>query len=367
MEEKKTGANGAAAKKSAAAKNKATAAKPAAAKNKATAAKKPAAKKTAVKNKARKPVLAREAEDDYGLKLFFQPIFVPAENRIYGYECLMRIVDRELGTITPDVFLSVAQKNASLIKGLEEWSLAELFRTAKIFRDNKKYIEMLSLNIDTSNFFKKDFFQRVSRYFEKITDNICFELKEDAFFSDDAAVAETLSRLRDAGIKIAVDDFTANFLTFDWGDKVPFDIIKIERAYIDRLLTSPKAHLIVEKIVEFARRYNLEMVGVGVENAETEAELIKLGVNKMQGYYYAKPLQIKRLLSAAPVPVHDAAAEKPAAASDAKDEKPAVAAEKSDAKAESAHGESAAENSANDEAAAAVAATNGDSDGVTDK
>lgn len=296
-----------AAKTAATKKQSAAAAKPAAAKaskpaaktaSKPSAAAKKPAKKTPAKKTVKKPlkISARDLDDEYGLKLFFQPIYEPAENRVYGYECLLRIVDRELGTITPDVFLGVAQKNASLMKGLEDWALGELFRTAKVFRENKKYIEMLSLNIDTNNFFKKDFYDKVSKYFEKITENICFELKEDAFFSADPLVAETIAKLRAAGIKIAVDDFTANFLAFDWGDTLPFDMVKIDRAYTDRLLTSPKAKLIVEKIMDFTQRRGVDVVAVGVENAEQESELMKLGCTKMQGYYYAKPLQIKRLI-----------------------------------------------------------------------
>lgn len=291
----KTKTTARAAKTNAAAK---TAAKPTTAK----AAAKPAAKSGA-KKPAKKPVKKAELlrrspdlEDEYGLKLFFQPVYQLSQDRVYGYECLLRIVDKELGTITPDLFLSVARKNPTLMKGIEEWSLREIFKTSKLFRENKRYVEMLSLNIDTSNFIKKDFYSKVSLYLEKITENIYFELKEDVFFDGDKTVVETLQKLRDAGIKIAVDDFTANFLTFDWGSEVPFDMIKIERTYIDRFLTSPKARLIVEKIVEFAKERNLELVAVGVENSEQEQALGKLGIDKMQGYYYSKPMQFKRLL-----------------------------------------------------------------------
>lgn len=248
-------------------------------------------KKSPLKNKA-----ARDVDDDYGLKLFFQPIYVPNENRVFGYECLLRIVDKDLGVITPDAFLNVAKKNVSLMKGLEDWSMSELFRIAKLFRDSRKYIEMISLNIDTNNFFRKDFYERMSKYFDKINENIYIELKEDAFFSSDPVVTETLIKLRHAGIKIAVDDFTANFLTFEWDDQLPFDMIKIDRAFIDRFMISPKAKLIIEKIIAFAALHKVDLVAVGIENADQEKELLAMGCTMMQGYYYAKPLQIKRLL-----------------------------------------------------------------------
>lgn len=287
-----------AAKPAAKAAAKTPAGKNAGGKSAAGGAVKTAAKKKPSKKPVKKAELLKrspELEDEYGLKLFFQPVYQVSQRRVYGYECLLRIVDKELGVITPDLFLSVARKNPTLMKGIEEWSLREIFKTSRLFRENKRYLEMLSLNIDTANFVKKDFYDKVSAYLEKITENIYFELKEDVFFDGGKEVAETLRKLREAGIKIAVDDFTANFLTFDWGKEVPFDMIKIERTYIDRFLTSPKARLIVEKIAEFGKDRGLELVAVGVESKEQEEALSRLGIDKMQGYYYSKPMQFKRL------------------------------------------------------------------------
>lgn len=287
-----------------------TAAKPQIAKKsavvtkRATAAKSAPQKKAAPKKTAKKQepsanaLLSLDLDDEFGLKLFFQPVYDPSKEVIYGYETLLRIVDPDLGTITPGKFMAVAKKNASLLRQLEEWTVAELFRAQRMFRDNRKQVRMLSANIDVLSLQRKDFYEYVSRFFDKIVENIYFEVKEDAFFDDDPNVLRTIDKLRLAGIKIAVDDFTSNFLTFDWGDEVPFDMVKIDRAYIDRILTSPKAQLIVNKIIDFAKRYSLEIVAVGVENKEQEQKLLNMGIEKLQGYYYAKPLKIKMLIDA---------------------------------------------------------------------
>lgn len=290
--------------------------KPATSSTAKAAAKKPAAKKTAAKNSAKtaakkKPAVRRprinlslfndlDIEDDYGLKLYFQPIYEPQRERIFGYECLLRILDRDLGMLTPDMFLSVAQKNPSLMRGLEDWTVAEIFRTQEKFRQKRKFVDLLSINIDTGNIERTDFYERTKSHFGKIVEGIAFELKQDVFFDERPIVKETLNKLRRDGILIAVDDFTADFLTFDWGDEVPFDYIKIERTYINRLLDSRKAHMIVQKIVEFAKRYEVDVVAVGVENAAQEAELLNLGITKMQGYYYARPLDTKRIYETPP-------------------------------------------------------------------
>lgn len=253
-------------------------------------------KKTTKKKPMSLEMAAGSYDDEYGLKLFFQPIYLPLEKRIFGYECLLRVVDRQLGVLTPDVFLDVAKKSTTLMRGLEDWSMGELFRTARKFRERRKEIDMLSINIDTADIERKDFLERTKKYLEKIVDNIVFEFKEDVFFNENKDVYQRLKVLRQAGVKVAIDDFSADFLAFDWGMDTPFDIIKIERIYVDRLLTSPKSHLIIEKIVEFAKKYELDVIAVGVENSEQEQELLKMGVEKMQGYYYAKPLSIKRLI-----------------------------------------------------------------------
>lgn len=320
------------------------AAKTAASSTAKSAAKKPAAKKTAAKTNAKtaaksKPAVRRprinlslfndlDIEDDYGLKLYFQPIYEPQRERIFGYECLLRILDRDLGMLTPDMFLSVAQKNPSLMRGLEDWTVAEIFRTQEKFRQKRKFVDLLSINIDTGNIERTDFYERTKSHFGKIVEGIAFELKQDVFFDERSIVKETLNKLRRDGILIAVDDFTADFLTFDWGDEVPFDYIKIERTYINRLLDSRKAHMIVQKIVEFAKRYEVDVVAVGVENAAQEAELLSLGITKMQGYYYARPLDTKRIYETPPdMLIHADGAESPKESENNKESEQALNAE----------------------------------------
>ncbi len=294
------------AKASAAAKEapaKATEAKTAA--KTATTKKTAAAKTTAAKSKtsgavskamrggsAAKPAAPAVSEDDCGLKLFLQPMYAPKERAVFGYECLLRIVDMELGMLSPGVFLDVAEKHPNLIAGMERWAIEEICDMIKKAGKSSASASLFALNISTKHFFEPDFYATVAKAVKESGINasrLGIELKEEVLFERPEYVDSTFRKLRELGVKVAIDDFGIEFFSV-FRDKVPnIDAVKIDRSYTQSFLTNPKSKTIVSAVIDYASGNGLDVIAVGVEKQEQEDALLELGCEKMQGFLYARP------------------------------------------------------------------------------
>jgi len=228
-------------------------------------------------------------EANSGLNLLYQPIFEPAKNLLVGYECLLRIYDMELGVLTPDMFIEVAQKDVKLIKRLEDWSIEEVLRTSKKLAG--RGISILAVNISTIHFKDDDFVKTKARLIEKAgfkPDNVYFELKTDALLLPLAETTAKIASLKNLGIKIAVDSFAAPQENEQPKPEFALDMIKIPINIVKDFMTDKNARLLIKALIMYARQRDIEIIALGVETKEQEEALLKLGVRKMQGYLYSK-------------------------------------------------------------------------------
>lgn len=236
-------------------------------------------------------------EANSGLKLLYQPVFDPVKNMLIGFECLLRIYDVELGILTPGMFLEVAQKDAKLIKRLEDWSIEEVLKASKKLKEQN--VSILSVNISTKHFFDADFVEMTSRIIEKTEIkpyNIYFEMSEEVLFGPYVEVINKFAALRALGIKIAIDNFGTTYFNAD-SSKPEFvlDMVKIPFGLVKKFMDDRKAKSLIRIIVAHAKQKRTDVIALGVETKQQEEALLKMGIKKMQGYLYSKPLATHKL------------------------------------------------------------------------
>jgi EAL domain-containing protein (putative c-di-GMP-specific phosphodiesterase class I) len=238
-----------------------------------------------------KRIKSEVSEANNGLNLLYQPIMEPAKNLLVGYECLLRIYDMELGVLTPDMFMEVAQKDVKLIKRLEDWSIEEVLKTSKKLAG--RALSILAVNISTKHFQDGDFVETTARLIEKSgvkPNNVYFELKEDALLVPCAEITAKIAALKDLGIKIAIDGFVAPQENGPPKCEFGLDMVKLPLRAVKDFITNKDSRIIIKAIIAYAKQRDIEVVALGVETKEQEEALLKLGVRKMQGYLYSKPL-----------------------------------------------------------------------------
>ena len=154
-------------------------------------------------------------------------------------------------------------------------------------------VEQVSLNVSTADFYTGSLAKKVSETFSKggiDLNKIVLEISEDVYLGrNDRVVAREIEVLRAAGVRVALDDFGTGYASLTHLVNVPVDIIKIDRAFVARLWPDDPSTIIVEGLIEIARRLGVAVVAVGIETEVQASQLWAMGCALGQGYAFAYP------------------------------------------------------------------------------
>ena len=227
----------------------------------------------------------KEALNNYNIVSYFQPIINNKTKEIEKYESLVRLIDSEKNVLSPYFFLGIAkegryyQKITSIIL---ENSFRALFYTNKSISINLSAIDIEKIET------RKTFISLLKRY-KTDTYRITLELLEDETIQDKIIIKEFLKEIKEYGVKVAIDDFGSGLSNFSRVLEYQPDFIKIDGSLIRDIHNDTIAQNMVETIVSFSKKQNIETIAEYVENEEVYNTICKLGVDYSQGYYFGKP------------------------------------------------------------------------------
>ena len=213
----------------------------------------------------------------------FQPIYNNSTEEVNKFECLIRMVlDKEL--VSPAYFIDIAKKS----RFYTHLTKIMLLKSAEYFAD-KDYI--FSINISLYDIYSKEstiFFTSVIDDY-KIGDKIIFELTEAEQIENNSQVIFFIDKVKERGCKIAIDDFGTGYSNFDYLLKMNVDILKLDGSLIKNLPENKQSEVVVETLVNFAKKLNIKTVAEYVFSKEVFDIVKKLGLDYSQGYYVGKP------------------------------------------------------------------------------
>jgi len=217
----------------------------------------------------------------------FQPIVSLADNRVVGFEALARWNDPDLGFVSPAIFVPLAEERGfidmlseTLLRKAAEATLAwprELF---------------LSFNLSSAQLMDpRTTFNTLSILSEVGFDprRLELEITETAVMTSADTARRILGELRDAGIRISLDDFGTGQSSLGRLRDFTFDKVKIDRAFVSAITTDRTSEHIIKAIVTMCEGLDLEVVAEGIETASEAEKLRRLGCGMGQGYYFGKP------------------------------------------------------------------------------
>jgi len=226
----------------------------------------------------------KDAILDDRIAVFFQPIVSNKTNTINKYESLIRLIDKEGNIITPWHFLEIAKK-AKLYKKLTKIVIKKSFEA---FKDNAYEF---SINLTVDDILDKDInayiFQTLEAY--DISQRVIFEIVESEGIENFDEIENFIQKVKSYGCKIAIDDFGTGYSNFEYLIKLQADYIKIDGSIIKSIIDNKRSEIITSVIVAFAKEMNIKTIAEYVETKEIQDKLVKLGVNKSQGYYFDEP------------------------------------------------------------------------------
>jgi diguanylate cyclase (GGDEF)-like protein len=232
----------------------------------------------------------REAIERGSMRLMFQPIVSAQSWRCETLEALLRWDHPTLGTISPSVFIPLAERTGEIVS-IGRWVLHEACIAAASWQGAPA--PAVSVNVSVAQVISGSLIEDVRAALAASgldPHRLELEVTESLFAGDfERTAIPTLETLRALGLRISLDDFGTGFSSLGYLRTLPIDTIKIDQSFVQLMHGDTRS--IIEAMQSIARAFDLTVVAEGVETADQAAELGAMGVHFLQGYYFARPLE----------------------------------------------------------------------------
>ena len=226
--------------------------------------------------------------------LHYQPKADLYNGQMCGFEALLRWQHPTRGLVAPGEFIS-ALEDTGLIVPVGEWVVRTVCMQIRSWQERGMNALPVAVNLSARQFRQQNLETTVEQILKETGVNprlLELELTESLLMTDAEAAAQTLHNLKAIGVRLAVDDFGTGYSSLAYLKRFPLDALKIDRAFIRDCITDPEDAMIASAIISLAHSLKLKVVAEGVE---TEAQLNFLrarGCDEIQGYYFARPLDV---------------------------------------------------------------------------
>ena len=243
----------------------------------------------------------RTAIDEGGLEIHLQPQVELPSGRITGYEALARWDDPLLGRIPPDEFIPLAE-SSGLILELGSWVLRTSCRQAVALPVHDEHGPVMAVNVSPLKLAQPGFVELVVATLAETglpAHRLCLELTETAAIEDLPQTSSHLSELRDLGVEIALDDFGTGYSSLTLLRSLPLSVVKIDRSFVESVARSAQDAVLVRMVIEAAHSFGLKVCAEGVEDADQARQLVAMGCDAAQGFYFGRPVPLAHHLGTA--------------------------------------------------------------------
>ncbi|NOT43848.1 MAG: EAL domain-containing protein, partial [Acidobacteria bacterium] len=241
----------------------------------------------------------RHALERGELTVHYQPIHALDTQRLIGVEALLRWQHPTRGPVSPAVFVPIAE-DTGLIVGIGRWVLQQACLDLRQWQNDlgPQAPERVSVNVSGRQLPDPQLFDLVQAALA-VADlppgALVLELTESILMKHTDQTLSVMHRLRALGVRIAIDDFGTGYSSLSYLQRLPVDILKIDRAFVERLETDGSASALVRAIVGLGHSLSLHTVAEGIETVR-QAELLRgLGCEQGQGYLFGKPMSTSDL------------------------------------------------------------------------
>lgn len=224
------------------------------------------------------------------MHLVYQPIVDATTHNTLVFEALLRWTF-EGEFIPPDEFIRIAEQHGQIIK-IGTWVLQQACIAAATWQKENEPSPSISINVSVLQLLDDDFISIVKQALQTAslsTDKLYLEITESVFSANKSKMFSQIKALQAMDIKVSIDDFGSEYSSLSVMQDLAFNTVKIDKAFVDKLESSGFA--IIKAVVQIAKTLNCNVVAEGVENKQQANILRKLGVDSLQGFYFAKPLQ----------------------------------------------------------------------------
>ncbi|MCE9598600.1 MAG: EAL domain-containing protein [Spirochaetia bacterium] len=229
------------------------------------------------------------------LSLHYQPIVSLAQNRLEGFEALLRWEHPVHGMMPPERFIPIAE-DTGLILSIGNWVIMEACRQLRHWTDEDSSLRnlVMSVNVSIRQFTQIDLPAEILKtlnYYDLEPARLRLEITESMLIRDLDEILVVLRKLKSMGIKLAIDDFGTGYSSLSYLKDLPVDCLKIDRSFISGDDQSPDSYQIVKSVTAMAQTLGMTVVAEGVEEKYQQELLRDLHCDNAQGFLYSKAIK----------------------------------------------------------------------------
>lgn len=224
--------------------------------------------------------------------LYYQPQMDILESKITGFEALLRWKNPEMGLVPPLDFIGIAEET-HLIIPIGQWVLKNACMFLKKLNDMGYQDMMVAVNVSILQLLQEDFVEMVLWTIEESglrPDQVELEITESILVQSYQTIRDRLLQLKEAGVKIALDDFGKGYSSLSSLRQLPINTLKIDKSFVDSISTGRIGESFIDTIVMMGRKMGLVVLAEGVEKKEQMEYLIKRKCHRAQGYFISRPM-----------------------------------------------------------------------------
>ncbi len=227
--------------------------------------------------------------------LYYQPVMDLHSGKLVGAEALIRWQHPEKGLLMPGMFIGAAEKSGLIIE-MGEWVLREACRQVAKWHSLGCEPFVISVNLSPIQFRRGNIDSMVHNALQESgLQPACLELEitESSLVQDMDKFMESLQRIKALGVKISIDDFGTGYSNLSYLQRFAVDKLKIDRSFVMRILQGPQERALVAAIIQMAKSLDLSTNAEGIEEDAIRRELLLLGCDLGQGYFFSRPQSVK--------------------------------------------------------------------------
>ncbi|MDQ6970539.1 MAG: EAL domain-containing protein [Mariprofundus sp.] len=227
-------------------------------------------------------------------ELYYQPQIDAKSKNIIGMETLIRWNQPDMGMVSPADFIPLAEETG-LIVPIGEWVLRTACQQAKVWQDKGFPTLLLSVNLSSHQFRKKEFMQMLHAALHDSglpAEQLQLELTERIIMHEDDFTIARLQKIHDLGIHLSIDDFGTGYSSMSYLKRFPLNELKIDKSFVDDVCEDGDDRVIVAAMINLAHALNLSVIAEGVEQKNQLDWLECNGCDAIQGYYFSRPLAV---------------------------------------------------------------------------
>ena len=226
-------------------------------------------------------------------------------NRIIGFEALIRWQHPERGLVPPFEFIELAEQTG-LIAPIGDWIIDQaclqlqqlLQEVPELLKETPNFF--VSINLSAKQFIEPHLINQIKHAVQThhiSPTNLKFEITESIFLDNPETALSMLQQLRALGIRIAIDDFGTGYSSLSYLHTFPIDTLKIDRSFVSSMQSNITSKNIVHAIISLSNSIGMDVIAEGVETEQQKNELQELGCQYIQGFYLYKPIPFNDILA----------------------------------------------------------------------